>query len=77
MGAGSSESLYTSWDQEQRKRWEKVTSFGYEHFLLLVAEARGMSKKRVQALTQGQVWTGEEAKALGLVDNLGHFSDAL
>ena len=36
-----------------------------------------MSKKRVHALTQGQVWTGEEAKALGLVDNLGHFSDAL
>ncbi|ETZ05259.1 S49 family peptidase [Holospora undulata] len=76
-GSGSSESLYTSWSDSQKTRWEKITALGYEHFLSLVAEERKMKKEDVQALAQGQVWTGEEAKTLGLVDELGDFSQAL
>ena len=77
LGSGSSESLYTSWNENQSKNWEKIIFFGYDHFLSLVAKARGMSKNSVHSVAQGKVWTGEEAKALVLVDALGNFYDAL
>ena len=77
LGGGSSESLYTTWNESQRRNWEKVIFFGYDDFISLVAKARGMTKKSVHTLAQGQVWTGEEAQALGLVDALGNLYDAL
>lgn len=43
----------------------------YEDFLDLVASARGMDRAAVHAVAQGQVWSGERALTLGLVDELG------
>ena len=50
---------------------------GYQRFIDLVANARGMSLEQVDAIAQGHVWTGEDAKAKGLVDALGDFDDAV
>jgi len=50
---------------------------GYQRFIDLVASARGMSLEQVDAIAQGHVWTGEDAKAKGLVDALGDFDDAV
>ena len=36
-----------------------------------------MSRDDVHAVAQGRVWTGEKAKELGLVDEIGSFDDAL
>ena len=43
----------------------------YERFLHVVAEGRGMTRDEVHAVAQGRVWTGRQAKARGLVDELG------
>ena len=51
--------------------------FGYRRFILLVAESRGMTEREVDAIAQGQVWSGAEAFDNGLVDNLGDLEDAL
>ena len=50
---------------------------GYEKFLQLVAEGRGMRPEDVDAVGQGRVWTGEQAREHGLVDMLGHLQDAI
>ncbi len=50
---------------------------GYQRFIDIVAQARGMSLEQVDAIAQGHVWTGENAKAKGLVDSLGDFDDAV
>ena len=50
---------------------------GYEQFLELVAEGRGMTPEDVDAIGQGRVWTGEQALEIGLVDKLGHLQDAI
>lgn len=50
---------------------------GYQRFISLVADSRGMSLEQVDAIAQGHVWTGEDAKAKGLVDALGDFDDAV
>jgi protease-4 len=49
----------------------------YHDFINLVAEGRHMSVDQAHRLAHGRVWTGEQAKANGLVDRLGGFWDAV
>lgn len=50
---------------------------GYDQFINLVATERGMTAEAVDNIAQGRVWSGAKAKEIGLVDNLGSFSDAI
>ncbi|ATC94671.1 signal peptide peptidase SppA [Pseudoalteromonas tunicata] len=50
---------------------------GYNRFLTIVAEARGMSIEEVDHIAQGRVWIATQAKELGLVDHLGNKQDAI
>lgn len=43
----------------------------YQLFLTRVADGRGLSVAEVDAIGQGRVWTGRQAKEIGLVDELG------
>lgn len=49
----------------------------YSTFVNHVAEGRGLSYAQVDSIGQGRVWTGENAKAIGLVDVLGDLGDAV
>ncbi|TNE75986.1 MAG: signal peptide peptidase SppA [Gammaproteobacteria bacterium] len=49
----------------------------YDHFLTLVADARGSTPAAVHEIAQGRVWTGEKARELGLVDELGNLQQAI
>ena len=50
---------------------------GYHDFISLVAKNRHMTLAQVDAIAQGRVWTGQKAKELGLVDELGDLTDAI
>jgi len=49
----------------------------YEQFVDVVAEGRGLSEEEVRNLATGQIYTGTEAKELGLVDALGDLDTAI
>ncbi|GMN10729.1 signal peptide peptidase SppA [Croceitalea sp. MTPC9] len=49
----------------------------YETFLQRVADGRKMSVEQVNEIAQGRVWSGVDAKALGLVDEIGNLDDAI
>jgi protease-4 len=49
----------------------------YKTFVTHVAEGRKMTFAQVDSIAQGRVWTGTEAKKIGLVDKIGNLSDAL
>jgi len=49
----------------------------YNTFLERVAEGRKMSMAQVDSLAQGRVWSGVDAQANGLVDELGNLDDAI
>ncbi|MBS3934321.1 MAG: S49 family peptidase, partial [Truepera sp.] len=49
----------------------------YQRFVARVAEGRGLSKETVDALGQGRVWSGEDALARGLIDQLGDITSGL
>ena len=49
----------------------------YEDFTGKVAEGRKLPKEKVLQIAKGRIWTGEDAKELGLIDELGGFPEAL
>jgi protease-4 len=49
----------------------------YEEFTIKAARARKTTPANIDAVGQGRVWTGEQAKERGLVDTLGGYRDAL
>jgi protease-4 len=49
----------------------------YDGFLERVATGRNMTLAQVDSVGQGRVWTGTDAKRLGLVDELGGLEDAI
>ena len=50
---------------------------GYDTFVTRCAEGRHMTKEAIEKIAEGRVWTGETAKELGLVDELGGIDKAL
>lgn len=49
----------------------------YGAFVRNIAEARKLPAASVRDIAKGRVWTGSQAKALGLVDELGDMDTAL
>ncbi|MFQ2412916.1 signal peptide peptidase SppA [Aeromonas caviae] len=49
----------------------------YQRFVGLVGKGRGLSPEEAEKAAEGRVWTGQDAKALGLVDEFGNLDDAL
>jgi protease IV len=49
----------------------------YDEFRQRVAEGRGLTAEKVADLAEGRVWSGEDAKASGLVDELGGLDAAI
>ena len=49
----------------------------YADFTGKAAAARKTTPDKIDAVAQGRVWTGEQARARGLVDRTGSFADAL
>jgi len=50
---------------------------GYEEFLARVGKARKMTREQVDKIARGRIWSGEHAKELGLVDQLGGLAEAI
>lgn len=50
---------------------------GYDRFLGIVADGRGMTYDEVHEVARGRIWSGEDALEVGLVDELGTFIDAI
>ena len=49
----------------------------YNEFTTKAAQARNTTPEKIDAVGQGRVWTGTQAKERGLVDTLGSYGDAL
>jgi protease-4 len=61
---------------ELKKLQEQLQSF-YDQFVEKVADSRHSTPEKIDALAQGRVWTGRQAKQNGLVDELGGLDRAI
>jgi protease IV len=62
---------------EERQKIESLMSATYEAFVEKAAAGRKTTPEKIDAIAQGRVWTGKQAKDLGLVDSLGGLQHAL
>ncbi|NJN65103.1 MAG: signal peptide peptidase SppA [Acidobacteria bacterium] len=70
----SSTQDYTEYGWQRHQAWlDRV----YADFTGKVAEGRSIPIERVREIAKGRVWTGEEAKKIGLVDELGGLTRAI
>ena len=63
--------------EEARALLQSTVNHGYDEFLERVARGRKKTREQVDAIAQGHVWAGGDARRLGLVDELGSFDDAV
>ncbi len=68
---------YRDLSPEQRRIFQSLVNDTYEDFVKVVAEGRKMNVARVRQLADGRIYTGKQAKSLGLVDELGDFTEAV
>ncbi len=57
--------------------FQQAIDHGYEEFLARVGQARHMTRDQVDKIARGRVWSGQDAKELGLVDQLGDLDQAI
>ena len=68
---------YGGFTPTERERVEKMMKTVYKDFVNKAATGRSKSFDEIDEIAQGRVWTGKQAKALGLVDELGGLDTAL
>lgn len=59
------------YSETERARVMEQMQATYDTFVEKVAEARASTPEKIDAIAQGRVWTGQQARELGLVDDLG------
>ena len=64
-------------NDEVMKHLQTYIDEGYQQFLSIVSEGRGMKPAEVDSIAQGRVWLATDAKKIKLVDQLGSLDDAV
>lgn len=70
-------SLNKPMDEVQARTMQAMVVDIYNDFISKVAEGRNMDVAKVDSIGQGRVWSGEDARNLGLVDEIGNLNDAI
>jgi protease-4 len=70
-------SPFTPFTPEQREKLGVYLQSFYNTFVQKAADSRHTTPERIDAVAQGRVWTGRQARTEGLVDTLGGFDAAI
>ncbi|MCC6543320.1 MAG: signal peptide peptidase SppA [Nitrospirae bacterium] len=70
-------SLFRTMMPEERDLLQGVIDDTYDQFVEAVSAGRGINKEELRPIADGRVFTGRQAKKLGLVDELGNMQDAI
>ena len=62
---------------DERAKIQQSMQLVYDQFIERTAAARQMTPEKVDEVAQGRVWTGEQARRIGLVDELGGLYKAI
>ncbi len=80
VSRGKNSGIFTSdsaFTPDERKIWLRHMEQTYHEFVSKAAKGRHMDYDKLEALAQGRVYTGRQAKKLGLVDEIGTLGDAI
>ena len=63
--------------REERRLFQRLLDEAHGRFMNVVAQGRRMSIEKVRGLADGRIFSGQQARDVGLVDRLGTFDDAV
>lgn len=78
--SGANADIYSPFERfspPQRTRIDEVIQDFYKDFVAKAAASRRTTPEQIDAVAQGRVWTGQQAKEMGLVDELGGLDTAI
>ncbi len=64
-------------NDSERKKFEEFLNSTYEDFITKVGKGRNRDKKDIDTIGQGRVWTGQQGKDRGLIDEYGGLDRAI
>lgn len=70
-------SIFRGIGEEERVILQSLIEDVHDQFIIAVSEGRGLPYERIKEIADGRVFTGKQAKALGLIDELGNIQDAI
>lgn len=68
---------FREFNEADRTLWQNLIDEAYAAFVKVVADGRSMTEEQVRTVADGRICSGQQARAMGLVDNLGYFQDAV
>lgn len=70
-------SPYRPMTNSEKEELESLVNKVFENFIFEIAENRNLSFEYVKSIADGSIYLGEEAKKLGLIDEVGNMDDAI
>jgi protease IV len=80
LASGRNKTIGSPWEdmtEEQQQILESLMNESFDEFVRIIVEGRGLSEAEVRALADGRIYSGRQALALNLVDELGDVQDAI
>jgi len=75
--AAGMNALNHAWTEEETDMMQKFIGTIYDKFLQIASSSRNIPVETLKSLAGGRVWSGEQAKANRLIDQIGGLDDAL
>ena len=77
--SGKFKAMGNSWDDltpEEREIYQSIVQDFYDEFVEVIVKGRGLSEESVREIADGRIYSGSQAKELGLVDSFGGIDEA-
>jgi protease IV len=75
--AASMDAMDRAWTDDEIGNYQRFIDDVYQRFLALASESRKIPIDKLKTLAGGRVWSGEQAKAAGLIDEIGGIRDCI
>jgi protease-4 len=75
--SASSDAIDRAWSDEEIGNMQRFIDDVYGKFIAYASESRKLPADKVKALAGGRVWSGEQAKQVGLIDEIGGVDDCI
>jgi protease IV len=77
--SGEFKTMGSSWNEltpEEREVFQSIVDQEYDEFVEVIVEGRDLPEERVREIADGRVYSGQQAREIGLVDSFGGLDEA-
>ncbi|MFS0780564.1 signal peptide peptidase SppA [Bacillus sp. 1P06AnD] len=61
--------------KEEKEILQGMLNSSYDQFVKIIADGRGMTEEQVRKIADGRIYSGRQAKEIGLIDDFGYLDD--